>query len=843
MLRRVYRIFLRYADQALTLTRPGGHIVAPGGAGIGDVTGITIEGSRLVIRGHAHADRVGIRINRTERWGQGDPTSTGGGREGIGFTLDIPAETGALEILIDRGGQIDAVAFDGFSERRLALGRIGLILRFLIILVGLAPWIYRWKWQGDLGAREEVKKRLRLVPQVDAALMHADVLRAGAQAGQGAHGAQGAVIIVPVYNAFDLLPEMFDRVAKNTDADWRMVIVEDASSDARVRPFLRDWIAGGGHAHRVTLLCNDENLGFIGSVNRAFATIGPHSSQAVVLLNTDAMVPKGWLSRLLAPLADPSVASVTPMSNDAEIFTVPVICARGDLRPGEGDALDAAAGTLSGAVIVEAPTGVGFCMALSGAFLDRAPRFDTSFGRGYGEETDWCQKTRAMGGRHVCVQNLFVEHRGGASFGSAAKQRLLERNCAEITRRYPRYDDEVQEFVRNDPLTTGRLALGMAWASGRQAGPVPIYLAHVMGGGADHHLQGMIRADLATGGSAVVVRVGQWHRWQVELHCPHGVTRGLTDDADLLRDLLGRLTHRRVVYSCGVGDRDPVALPGLLRDLAGGDADAGGIEVLIHDFFPISPSYTLLGQDGVFHGVPRAGDADGAGGDPAHGYRRPDGSQCDLAMWQAAWGGLISAADTVTVFSDNSRRILIEAYPQAAATIRVTPHKVAANVPRIPPGGGTAKGGVMIGVLGNIGVHKGIAVVQRLSREIARDGTAGVVVLGETDPGWPLAAPAKVHGGYRIDDLAGLVARYRVDCWLIPSVWPETFSFTTHEALATGLPVFAFDIGAQGDAVRQAENGIILPNDMVTSDGLAAHIQAELAARGIDASQGRGPRS
>jgi len=45
------------------------------------------------------------------------------------------------------------------------------------------------------------------------------------------------------------------------------------------------------------------------------------------------------------------------------------------------------------------------------------------------------------------------------------------------------------------------------------------------------------------------------------------------------------------------------------------------------------------------------------------------------------------------------------------------------------------------------------------------------------------------------------VSRYGITCWLIPSIWPETFSFTTHECLATGLPVWAFDLGAQGDSV------------------------------------------
>lgn len=38
-------------------------------------------------------------------------------------------------------------------------------------------------------------------------------------------------------------------------------------------------------------------------------------------------------------------------------------------------------------------------------------------------------------------------------------------------------------------------------------------------------------------------------------------------------------------------------------------------------------------------------------------------------------------------------------------------------------------------------------------------------------------------------------------------------SFTTHEMLATGLPVMAFDLGAQGEAVRKAANGhVVAPN-------------------------------
>jgi GT2 family glycosyltransferase len=82
------------------------------------------------------------------------------------------------------------------------------------------------------------------------------------------------------------------------------------------------------------------------------------------------------------------------------------------------DRIDGVARTLGPpADLPSAPTGVGFCMALSRRWLNRVPRLDPAFGRGYGEEVDWCQKVRAMGGRHVGVPGLFVLHAGGASFG------------------------------------------------------------------------------------------------------------------------------------------------------------------------------------------------------------------------------------------------------------------------------------------------------------------------------------------------------------------------------------------------------------------------------------------
>lgn len=795
MLRRFYLIFLRYAEYKLSLDADGGPLVDSASNRFGDVDSIRLRNKRLIVEGWTEAGRIGLTINRTRLWVV--PELSQPGRAARGFVFDSPFEVGDVTLQTDEGGDTKTCTLAGFSEAQVSRARLRLVVPYLRTLVGLLPAIWRWKRYGDMGAREVAKEGLGLVPKSTSAEMSGGALNAVTAPLPRPHDA--VTIVLPVYNAFEVLTTCLENVAAHTDLDWHMIVVEDRSPDPRVWPMLQDWAEQ--QAARVTLLRNETNLGFIGGVNRGLVEAAKRDAP-VVLLNSDALVPEGWASRLLAPLADASVASVTPMSNDAEIFTVPVICHRHDLEHGEAEVLDRTAARLHPTDgLVDAPTGVGFCMALSPVFLAKIPQLDPAFGRGYGEETDWCQKARVLGGRNLCTPHLFVEHRGGESFGSAAKQALLERNGAEISRRYPRYDQEVQDFIRADPLNTARLALGLTWVAGRQD-EVPVYLAHAMGGGAEHYLADRITRDLDAGGAAVVLRVGQGHAWKLELHTGQGISAGMTNDVSLIQALLTYLPRLRLIYSCGVGARDAVMLPDVLLQIAKGEGRDHPIEILFHDLFPISPSYTLLGKDGVYRGVPVAGGA--LADDAAHRYTRPGRNDATLADWQSAWGRLVSVADRCVVFSENSRAIVMEAYPESAKSLCVEPHLLLSSVPRIAP---VNDGVPVIGVLGNIGYQKGAALLQKLNRELARSGAARLVVIGHIDPAWPLTAPAQVHGSYELRDLPGLVARYGISGWLIPSIWPETFSFTTHEALATGMPVISLDLGAQGDAVARAVAG------------------------------------
>ncbi len=835
--RRLLALFARYSAAHLFVAGRAMPLLGENARLLGHVDRISIRGARLVIEGWADAGRICVShagecrdvlttLHRHDVTAQ-FPELT---RENPGFAADLPRGEGHVSLTLVRDTHHMVYNVPTPSQHAIRAARMRLILPFLRDLAKATPTILHWFVTKDPADRARLKHHLRLAAPTPSRAMQpllflADSLAHMPAKQQNAERARlkpaalahrAITIVMPIYNALDLLPQVLDRILRHTDLPWRLILIDDASTDPAMRPFLRAWVAiqRAAHPGRVSLIEHKTNQGFVRAVN-AGLKLAIRYDDHVVLLNSDAFVPQAWATRLMRPfLAHDRVATVTPMSNDAEIFTAPVICQRSTLAPGEADAIDAVAATMHpDAALVDAPTGVGFCMAMSIDYLRRIPTLDTAFGRGYGEEVDWCQKARAIGGRHLGVANLFVEHHGGTSFGSAEKRRLVARNNAIISARYPGYDAEVQGFIATDPLTAPRLALAIAWAAGRANGPLPLYLAHNLGGGADDYLTQRIARNLPN--CALVLRVGTALRWQLELHAPHGIIRGSTDEFALIQRLLDPVKNLHVIYSCGVGDKDPVDLPEKLLALQRGPQDQ--IDMLIHDYLPISPSYTLLTDAGRYLGLP-----DPASTDAAHCTRRPNGTMVQLQDWQAAWGRLIAKATNITVFSQSSAEVFTTAYPMAHAKLRLMPHDMLVDLPQLAAPVRSAP--TVIGVLGNIGHHKGAAVLRDLSQMLDRSGAAKLVVLGQLDPIFTLGASAHIHGGYQRADIPVLAARYGITNWLIPSIWPETFSYTTHEAIATGLPVWCFDLGAQADALRQSTNGgvISIPAGVPDVDALLA---------------------
>ena len=777
------------------------------GTTIGYLEVAQLKEGRLFLSGWVLAQQITFRLGdmhilRSPRDEREDVAQALGCDKHVGFKASLPFVDAPLLIEWVNDGKTGSISHDLQASHALARANRRVKRQFLRDIIPLLPMILAGLLRKDPDLPRRIKSAFGLGLTPVEGLLDAAFLAQGNSAPLALDATRPrspgqACIILPVYNAFDLLPETLDRLAAHTDLPCDVIVIEDASPDPRIRPFLRDWARRDHGDLRVTLLENDSNLGFIGSVNRGFEQALAHGEGPVILLNSDAMVPAGWCSRLLAPLVDKQVASATPLSNDAEIFGAPVLCTPTALTAGQGDQIDAAmaARIAPDAPRVAAPTGVGFCMALGRDWLKDLGGLDTIFGRGYGEEVDWCRRASARGGQHVAVANLFVEHRGGASFGDE-KLALVQEHNAIIATRYPDYDRMVQEFIRADPLITPRLIAALAWADNLpDVTEIPVYIAHSMGGGAEHYLQAQVQAAPVS----LVLRFGGASRCRIEFTCTAGRVIAATEDLGLVARLLEPVSKRRIIYSCAVGDPDMITLAGFLAQLA----QSAPLDMLFHDYLPLSPSYTLLDADGRYRGVPEPTRPD-----PAHHYRSVTGQKLSLADWRRLWGDVGIRAERLIAFSPASAGIIAAAHPELRDKIHIQPHDLLQAIPRLPPPDGPRK---VIGILGAIGPQKGAGVVSALSQTVAGRSDLGLAVIGRIAPGYPLGAHVPLHGAYVIEDIPMLAARYGITHWLIPSIWPETFSYTVHECLATGLPTLAFDLGAQGDAVRAAANGVVLP--------------------------------
>jgi hypothetical protein len=205
---------------------------------------------------------------------------------------------------------------------------------------------------------------------------------------------------------------------------------------------------------------NERNVGFVGTANRGLAL---HADRDVVLLNSDTCVFDGWLDRLVVALhRSADIATASPISNAATILSYPIFLRDNHRIPGiDFSHIDRLCARLA-PLPIDLPTALGFCMAIKRSCLGTIGPFDReNFGRGYGEENDFSLRAIAQGWRTVAAPDVFVWHRGGASFG---KERVALIDAAQRTleRLHPGYAASVQEFIRRDPLAPVRRALDLA---------------------------------------------------------------------------------------------------------------------------------------------------------------------------------------------------------------------------------------------------------------------------------------------------------------------------------------------------------------------------------------------
>jgi len=274
---------------------------------------------------------------------------------------------------------------------------------------------------------------------------------------------------------------------------------------------------------------------------------------------------------------------------------------------------------------------------------------------------------------------------------------------------------------------------------------------------------------------------------------------------DAVLQLVAAAEVRQIIYNCAVSFRAPLQIPELLISLR--HQTGAPLLFLLHDYFAICPSHFLIDADGRFCAVPEPGACNSCLMRHRDGFVSLSGIR-EIETWRGKWGAALKLADEVRVFSDSSKVMLLRAYPALdEARIRLLPHNLHTQlVPQIVAAGE----GLHIGVVGAVGRHKGAAIVAALAEEIQRRGTAvKITVIGTLEAKVPREI-VRVTGPYEAARLPLEIAKSGANVFLFPSIWGETFSYTSHELIAMKLPFACFDFGAQADLARRYEQGLVL---------------------------------
>ena len=592
-------------------------------------------------------------------------------------------------------------------------------------------------------------------------------------------------VIVPVYRGLADTKLCVESVlASPCVGPWRLVVINDASPEPQVTAWLRERAAG---EPRMLLLENEENLGFVGTVNRGMAL---STENDVLLLNSDTEVANDWLDRLrTAAYSDARVATVTPFSNNATICSYPRFCKDNPLPAGmTTQALDALCARTNPGAMVDVPTGIGFCMYIRRDCLAQVGLFDTeNFGKGYGEENDFCQRASEAGWRNLHALDTFVLHTGGVSFGDSKSPR--EQAAIETLRRlHPRYETGVHQFLARDPAGPYRLALDVARIA--SAGlPVVLAVLHDRAGGTVRHVRElaghlqerlqMLTLTPAPDRSVLLQMADKDEAFALRFR--------VDDEWPDLLQALRQLGVQHVHFHHLLGHDPQVAqLPAQL---------GVAYDFTAHDFYAYCAHISLTGKDNRFAGEPTPGTcACCKTSDPA-----PSGGG-SVADWRQRNQHLLTGARYVlTPSRDAAKRI--SAFAPGARVLAV-PHtdvQAAQALPVPAPMPRAANAALKVVVLGALSAIKGADVLEAVALEAARQGApVEFHLLGyayrnlQTQP----RARLSVHGAYEDNDLPGLLQWLQPDLVWFPAQWPETYSYTLSACLQQGLPVVAPDLGA-----------------------------------------------
>lgn len=373
---------------------------------------------------------------------------------------------------------------------------------------------------------------------------------------------------------------------------------------------------------------------------------------------------------------------------------------------------------------------------------------------------------------------------------------------------------------------------------------IMLWIDHSLGGGTQSYSYNNFKEYKE---EYVIVRLQYFHLYRsFVISFPNGeFFTGFTLSFDEIKNLLKDLNISKIVLNSFVAYRNIKEVLSFVHviHLTNNNID---VTYNVHDFFFICPNCNLISADNKFCGF----DTDISCEDcvnkyqslmPEYEFKLFYDEFINISDWRKMWQkSLLEDVSEVVCFSKSSCEIVDKFYPAISSKLRFVPH-VVRPLRQVKV---NTHDSVNIAVLGKVDtISKGKEFIELLSCSIDKfNKELDILCLNKeinnskclnqnnsSDKqiniefelnkkvqifciGDYVNAPQNmtVTGAYKREELPDILEKNKIDLVLIPSIWAETFSYTTSEAISMNVPVACFNLGGQADQVSVYPKGLIL---------------------------------
>jgi GT2 family glycosyltransferase len=195
------------------------------------------------------------------------------------------------------------------------------------------------------------------------------------------------------WNAPECLQKSIQCIQAKTDGDWKLLVVDNASTDPRTREVIEQALPDP----RITAEFRDTNTGYAGGVNGVFDWAIRENAHHVAIVDNDAYVgEQGWNTKM-----------ATIMDRHHEVAAVFPLCF--------------SSYPIKGPNYTEIMWGLGCFFMISVARVKEIGGMDETLG--HQEDPDLCQRARMAGWKLAGVP-VQVQHTANATTNPAARERI-----------------------------------------------------------------------------------------------------------------------------------------------------------------------------------------------------------------------------------------------------------------------------------------------------------------------------------------------------------------------------------------------------------------------------------